>query len=244
MRRIGPWLGIGLMGMLLAGCSTLGLSQRETRAQNYATYVYALYDRQEAQQTPAASTPPQAPLKMAVAQIGEVAPPQAMLAALQQEVGLVRTVQGIPGIFELERTDQGQPNRPTESASDIRQRASTQIQQMLRVARDLGTDYLFLYGGSVDYGARPTSWSLLDLTIVGGYVIPSQELKGTSRVSGALVDVASGCVVLLVSADAQRWTHVTTASLEGAQDRFVDGLREEAITKLTTQFVQRLRAVT
>lgn len=240
MKRILQLVGLGVLALVLSGCVTTGLSTRETRGQNYSTYLYALYDTPASLETSARPTVKR-PAKVAVAQIGEVAPPQKVLEVLRREAGLFRTVEGIPGIFELERTDRWSGTEPQEPPEASRQRAQAQVKQMVRFARDLGMDALFLYGGSIDYGTRQTSWSLLDLTIIGGYVLPSQEMKGTARASGALVDVGSERVVFVVNAESQQLRHTTTASVEGAQDRFVDALREETITKLTQQFVERLR---
>lgn len=240
MRRTLRLCAVGALAVVLTGCVTTGLSTRETRGQNYSTFLYALYDTQEPMDTTSHPTV-KLPVKVAVAQIGEVAPPQAMLEALRKDVGLFRTVEGIPGVFELTRTDRWEPGNAPESAQDAKSRAQAQVTQMVRVAKDLGMDALFLYGGSMDYGARQTGWAVLDWTIVGGYVVPSQELKGTARASGALVDVSSGRVLFVVSAEAQQRRHAATLTVEGAQDRLLDTLREETITTLTRQLIERLR---
>lgn len=232
-------VGIGLCGVFAAGCITTGLSTRETRGHNYSTYLYALYDGADS----TAGTRPtlHLPAKVALAQIGEVAPPQAMLEALQQEVGLFRRVEGIPGVFDLERTDgwHGQPIQ--EKPEESRQRAQSQIRQMVRFARDLGMDYLFLYGGSIDYGSRETPWTLLDLTLVGGYLIPSHEMSGTARASGALVDLATERVLFVVSAESSHQDHAATALVDGKRDRFLETLRDETVSELTQQLLERLR---
>src|SRR3954453_2944754 len=73
--------------VLLAGCATGGLSPRETAQQNYSSFVYSLYDmpapagaREETSRTPARLV---LPARVAVVQVGEVAPPQAFLAKLR-----------------------------------------------------------------------------------------------------------------------------------------------------------------
>lgn len=245
MKRVVQVSGLGVLMVALSGCTTTGLSTRETRGQNYSTFLYALYDGQEAVDSavrPALQGVVKLPAKIAVAQIGEVAPPQRMVEALQREVGLFRMVQGIPGVFELERTDRwyGQSSEPSAEA---RARAQTQVTQMLRVAKDLGMDALFLYGGSIDYGTRQTELSVLDLTIVGSYLVPSQELKGTARSSGALVELASGRVVFVVSAEASAKEYAATFNVEGAHDHLLDTLREATITKLTRRFIERMQVL-
>jgi len=82
--------------LAISGCSA-GLSPRETRTQNYPAFILSLYDYPRPA-TPA--QPPTLPMRIAVAQIGEIAPPQAVLDHLRRQSGLFTRVEGIPGVFE------------------------------------------------------------------------------------------------------------------------------------------------
>ena len=85
-----------LFGALAAGCS-FGHSRNERPAQNYPTFIMSLYDNP----TPAPrSGAPVAPMRVAVAQVGELAPPQAMLEHLRQNPAMFQRVEGIPAVFD------------------------------------------------------------------------------------------------------------------------------------------------
>jgi len=73
-----------LMLIALTGCES-HLSPRETRTQNYSAFIFSLYDNPK---PIAPSTPPTVPMKVAVAQVGEIAPPQLMLDRLRQRGGM------------------------------------------------------------------------------------------------------------------------------------------------------------
>ena len=79
---------------LLAGCETTGFSPRETPMVSYPNYILSL------ESGPASPTgAPQkiiAPIRLAVAQIGEDAPPEALLDKLAGKKTLVASVDGLP----------------------------------------------------------------------------------------------------------------------------------------------------
>jgi len=57
-----------LLVVCAAGC-TQGLSARETRTQNYSSFIMSLYDQPLQQAQPAALV---APMRVAIAQVGEL----------------------------------------------------------------------------------------------------------------------------------------------------------------------------
>ena len=85
-----------LLVLSIAGCSS-GLSPRETRTQNYPAFIMSLYENPK---PPQPAPPPTLPMRIAIAQIGEIAPPQAMLDHLRQRGELFSRVEGIPAVFE------------------------------------------------------------------------------------------------------------------------------------------------
>src|SRR3954471_24177007 len=90
------YLFTSMLMVCAAGC-THGLSERETRTQNYSAFILSLYDQPVQQARPAALV---APMRVAIAQVGELAPPQAMLTQLRNKPELFMRVEGIPGVFE------------------------------------------------------------------------------------------------------------------------------------------------
>src|SRR5688572_1613530 len=82
--------------LLIAGCAS-GQSRHERPAQTYPTFILSLYDDPKPQPR---SAPPVAPMRVAVAQVGELVPPQAMLEHLRQSKAMFQRVEGIPAIFD------------------------------------------------------------------------------------------------------------------------------------------------
>src|ERR1039457_3462780 len=77
---------------LIAGCETTGLSPREHSGADYPNYILALPSKP----SPDAVKKVVTPIRLAVAQVGEAAPPKQMLDKLQNENGLVLSVVGLP----------------------------------------------------------------------------------------------------------------------------------------------------
>jgi hypothetical protein len=217
--------GIGL----LAGCETTGLSPRETSNVGYPNYILSL-------QSGPASTPQKivAPIRLAVAQVGEDAPPASLLDKLAGQKTLVASVTGLPlpdgGVFTFAR-----PGRPE---SDY----ASRVKAVCGLAQAAGADYVLIIGGSLDSWEQHNSLSALDLTIVGGAVVPGARIHVEGRGAGTLISTATCRPVLFVSADSH------TAGM--SPDFLVDGktaaldarARDELAAKLGDQFLNRLTA--
>ena len=65
-----------IIGMTFCGCHRGGLSPREQGNTNYTVYLMSLYDNANAGAAPVQAQGLRLPARLAVAQIGEVAPPQ------------------------------------------------------------------------------------------------------------------------------------------------------------------------
>src|SRR4051812_44670564 len=87
---------------VLTGCSTSGLSPREVRGRDYSSYVYAMYrPADDRLAVPMVSRPLTTPARVAVAQIGEVAPPSEMLDRLRKNPAVFKSVEPVSGMTEL-----------------------------------------------------------------------------------------------------------------------------------------------
>jgi hypothetical protein len=253
LRGVKRGVTMGAVVLILSGCATTGLSPREpvtgqaaggrgsatAGVPTYTTYIYSLYNTADAPSAPAARAALHLPARIAVAQIGEVAPPAGMLEALRKETGLVAAVEPMPGVFDGEGAV---PAATTENLSPTQRLARAQTQRMRRYARDLGMDYLFLFGGTIDYDSNATGLSVMDLTIVGAFVVPSKEIVAAGRTSGALVDVNSGHLVRLVTADAQGKHLASTAAREGDQEKMLHAMRQDLAGKLTARLIEQLKS--
>ena len=244
-----PHVALGVLVLVLAGCETTGLSPREVRGQDFSTYVMALYEPPVAAprgapqpgryETPA---PLRLPLRVAVAQVGEVAPPQAVLDVLRKDPSAFASVQPTPGAAEFHGESAYAASRATDPAGQVRRAAQQHLERMRRYARDLGAEYLFLYGGTIDHATTGTPLGAADLTIVGAFLVPSKRIAGVARASGALIDVRSGRVVVSVSADAEDTRLAPSFSREAGELKMLKTLRDDVVVKLSGQLAARVKS--
>jgi rhombotail lipoprotein len=224
-----------LMLILITGCES-HLSPRETRTQNYSTLILALYDNPK----PAAQTTAlTAPMKLAIAQVGEIAPPQAMLDHLRSQPQLFSRIEGLPGVFE-ELAYQFNPRGQT---TIDRQQMRDRVERLQRLSRDLGMDYLFLYGGSIDHYVRENPLQVLDLTIVGAFVVPSRQVRAVGKAAGALIDTRSGAIVFITSAESQETALASATTENGKEKKVLETTRDALTVRLADQLVERCREV-
>lgn len=222
----------------LAGCESSGLSPREVRGQDYASYVFSMYEPGDATASAGERKPIATPAKIAVAQLGEVGAPQKMVESLQAERATFARVDSVPGVMAVAYTH-GQTATMYDQA--VRQNVQEHADRIRRIARDLGADYLFLYGGTVDHATTSTPLSLMNATIVGIWLVPSEKIEASARASGSLIDVRSGRVVLSVSADAQDERLSPTAATEGDNIKVLKAVRDEVVLKLGEALTARVK---
>ena len=234
----------------LAGCASSGLSHREVRGQDYATYVFAMTEPAPGTVSPGLgalagdvdATQPARPLKtparVAVAQLGEVAPPLAMMEKLRAEPELFSSVQPIPGLMDVaaEMDPRGKPHDYSAQKN-----AQAHAARMRKYARDIGADYLFLYGGTIDRATTASPLILANATIVGAFVVPGEVIQATARASGSLIEVQSGRVVLSVAADGHERKRASSVAREGDEIKVMETLRDEVIDELAEQLKARLK---
>ena len=224
-----------LMFIALTGCES-HLSPRETRTQNYSAFIFSLYDNPK---PIAPSGPPTVPMKVAIAQVGEIAPPQLMLDHLRQRGELFARVEGIPGLFEELYCNN---NQGTLNASE-RQQVRDRVSRLQRLTQDLGMDYLFIYGGSIDHYVRENPLQVFDWTIVGAYVVPSREVRAIGKAAGALIDARSGAVVFITSADTEKTGLASASTKDGKEMKVLEDTRESLHLRLADQLSARCKEV-
>ena len=251
LRRPRRSVSLVALAAVLAGCTSSGLSPRETDRQNYSSLVYSLYELPatpaDAADAPLAAPPKLArPARVAVAQVGEVAPPQALLAKLRGRPDLFSRVESISGTTAPIGPGGEFPQQAAYSspAPGSQEQVRLDVSRMRRMARDMGMDCLLVIGGTMDYATHGNGLAILDLTIVGAFVVPSKEITAKATAAGALVDVESGRVVLTASADAGKGGLASTATQEGGELNVLRQARDEVVDKLADSVVaqcQRLQ---
>lgn len=209
--------------MVLCGCESSGLSPREMPGRTQSAYLYSMYDGLGSIEHSGPVRPLKLPANVAVVQVGEVAPPDTMMNALRKDPAVFARVETLPGTDSPQSDCNTSPNRPP-----IRPSMNT----LRQAAEDAGMDYVLLVGGSIDHGSSGTPLSLFDVTIVGGFIVPSRETRAIAKASAALVDVKSGRVMVSSSAEAKKSSLVPTASVEGERPRILEAVRDDVVGKL------------
>ncbi len=174
-----------------------------------------------------------------MAQLGEVTPPSEMLGELSGRADLFKSVQAINGVTPpASYRDRHHDHRGAEAVA-----VQDHLRSMLSLSRDLGADYLLIYGGTVDTTDRGGPLSLLDLTIVGAFVVPSNKLKAEARASAVLIDTCTERPVATASADADNVSFSASVGKEGRQVEQLRRVRDKTIDELTLQILSRFEAL-
>ena len=220
----------------LAGCSYDSPYSREDSGRDFSSYLYSI-------DTPVNASPDARPgrlflpANLAVAQIGEVAPPSRFLDALRGHADLFARVEPISGAAGV-----GYDVRPVDckdGTTVAQERARLEMARMQRVAREMGMGHLLLIGGTIDQATKENGLAILDLTVVGAFVVPSKQVDAQARASGALIDLESGRVVLFASADASRARLASTATRGAGEIDVERDARNEVMARLATQLIQQ-----
>ncbi|HSV43233.1 MAG TPA: hypothetical protein VLJ10_01635 [Candidatus Bathyarchaeia archaeon] len=237
MNRQGIKMLAGMMALVMvcSGCYTTGLSMHETGKYNYSNFVYSLYEGRQTSSRKQITF--NSPIKLGVAQVGESSVHSVMMDALEEEKGLFTKVVSLPlgGI---------QGNRYGSDHQDIN--ISDRVRKLCLLAEDMGLDYVFLFGGSAESGQQTMLPAILDITIVGMFIVPSQKVVLESKASGALIDVKDRSVIFMVSADQKVKKMYPTALSPAASygndgSAFYSTQREILIGKLAEEFTEKVK---
>jgi hypothetical protein len=225
----------------VVGCSSQGLSSRETGMQTYSEIVHPAAPNPvpvagirrsdsiaaDLSQNALPATGPvhlEFPARVSVVQVGEISPPQSMLAALRSHRELFQSVSSQPGTFDQSR--EGDPHDRLES--------------MRNLASNLGSRYLLVFGGNIDAGNQVTGLAVFNLTIVGCFIVPSTAVAVSGKSAGSLVDVSTGRVLMNFSADTKGTGLVPTAFAENTQTASVDRAKDALVQNLTTDIINQM----
>jgi len=231
---------VGIIALALAGgCSSSGLSPHEAGRQSYPMLMYTAAEPDAA---PTGPTSIRTPARVAVAQVGEVAPPQAMVDGLRAHPELFRRVVPVSGTFvgpggvdDGPTYWNGRAAAPADNGA--KPTAADQLARMRSMAAGLGMDYLLVFGGTIEHGNQGSGLELLDLTIVGAFVVPSHGVTVTGRAAGSLIDVHTGQIVMDYSAEARGTGAAPSAFVDNVEETGVRANRDELVRKLTADVV-------
>ena len=228
---------VTVLALAGGGCSQSGLSPHEGGRQSYPMLMYTAagpYDDN------AKAVSVRTPTKVAVAQVGEVAPPQAMLDGLRGHPELFRRVVPVTGVFTAVDADAPPRSSAPGDPPAVAVAQANQLPRMRAMAAGLGMDYLLVFGGTIDHGEQGSGLQLLDLTIVGAFVVPSHGVTVNGRAAGSLIDVHTGQVVMNFSAEAKGSGAAPSAFVANVEEGSVLKNRDELIQKLTADVVGQM----
>lgn len=218
---------------LLAGCETTGLSPRESAGATYPNYILSLQH--------GGTNAPQkvsVPIRLAVVQIGEAAPPEAMLDKLIQKKNLVTSVIGLPLPGDTINFNLYRNNNGADFQNSV---YSARVKTICGLARSMGADYVFLFGGNLDSWQENNFSSAFDITIIGGTLFPGATIHIEGKAAGALISTETCQPVFFVNAE-KRDSALSPDFLVGGKtaglrvkvrDGLVVGLNDQLINKLT-----------
>jgi hypothetical protein len=158
-----------------------------------------------------------------------------MLDSLRREPGLFAEVYSIPAAAALVM-----PRRHLDGSGAPEDPARQQVDALCSMARNLGADYLFLFGGTIDRSTVRNGASVLNLTIVGAFFVPSREVQGEGKATGALVDLKTRRIVYLVSAATEQKRFAAAVTEEAAQLDLAHSVRDKLTAELSSELIKRL----
>lgn len=218
---------------LLAGCETTGLSPREVSGASYPNYILSL----QSSGSDAPAQKPVVPIRLAVAQVGEAAPPDTILDKLAGQKTLVSSAIGLPLPGDRDNYSYYNYNRRIEPKEED---YAARVRAVRGLARAAGADYIFLFGGNIDSWQNRNPLAVLDITIVGSAVMPGSRINIEGKGAGVLINVETGEPVIFVSAEAKD----SALSPDGLADGKTTGMRvqvrDELIGKLSDELLKKL----
>jgi rhombotail lipoprotein len=221
----------------LAGCESSGLSPREAGARTVSSSLHALYDvpLPAGEHRPARLT---LPTSVAVVQVGETAPPTSFLNALRARPDLFTRVEGLSGASGIAAFR----HYPNDSTVTAQSEARRDVERLQQIARDMGMNHLLLVGGTIDQVTKDNNLAVLDLTIIGAFVLPSKQVEAEARASGALVDLESGRVALVASAGTSKSRGASTATQSAGKIDVLRDARDEVLEKLAADVIKQCQS--
>lgn len=217
-------LGFMVMMVACSGCYTTGLSLREKGEHTYSNYILSLYNEER---LAVAVSDLCWPLRLAVAQIGEGAPHQDFMQIIEESQLPVRDLIGVPA--------GGSDGDKKEDRAEV----ESVMKKMMQLARAQGAEYLVVYGGSAEVGEESTPLSLMDMTIVGGFIFNGQKIQANSRAMGALIDLKTGQLVFTVNAQ-RKDSYAYPTLLYGRGKNALSGFRDQLVKDLAGKLVVKL----
>ncbi len=113
--------------------------------------------------------------------------------------------------------------------------------RLRHIAAQQGLDYIFAYSVETVSDDVSTGLGILDLTLIGGYIIPSKDILAKVTLSGALIDVTTGHIhASLVGHGRNRGTS-PTQKRRRKRHAIEQRAKDAAVRELADQAAQTLK---
>lgn len=217
------------------GCySTSGLNRSEG-VDGYAKLVHALPQIAKQPAGGVQDTSVKFPIRLAVAQLGEMAVPEAALDPLRKRPDLFQSVISVP-LQSIDRPTVPVPgyvlsdNSVYAFARDAVPPRSTEAIDKLKSTIDLavasGADHLFIIGGQVEHKVQGNKLDILEYLILPSFIVPTQNVETNIRVAGTLVRCADGQILRTINVDDQETTIARKLWVSDAQFEQAESMRD------------------
>lgn len=110
-----------------------------------------------------------------------------------------------------------------------------------RAAQQQGLDYVLVYSVNAQADNIGTAFSLLNLTIVGAYIVPTRDIEAQVTLSAAFIDVASGHIHATFVGHGQDGGVAPARRAKRAKASFVQEATDTAVIELAQEASQTLR---
>jgi len=166
------------------------------------------------------------PFHLVVAQAGALQPDSRLLNELKRFKKLYRVISFLPAAPELRNFGKEVAQRDPE--------------ELIKLAEGLGGDLLFLVGGKIETQSARTPISVLDLTVIGHYLIPSNKIKTKGSVMAAVIDIADRKLIMTVEEGIEKSKISPSVSRHSNTDELNDKTIGRLLQSIAIKFSNRL----
>jgi hypothetical protein len=227
-----------LIGGIACGAGCESSSGRDAPGPDYAAAVFSMSGPSTGGASPTTGPAQPAlsiPIKLSVTQLGELSPPQWALERLRKDSAVFASVEIVPS----STGDRGDHLIAAQQPTTV----PTRGERMRRYAGQAESNYLFVYGSTVDHSINSTSLSVADLTVIGAFVVPGQKVSASAIVTGSLIEVASGRVIFTISADQDQSKLSPAAQRDADEEALIRAVRKQAIAALLDRLEARVKEI-
>lgn len=222
--------------VLLTGCYTTGLSSRDPGGRGYDRMVYGYMNRQSPEANADTPAEIELPVRLAVAQAGELAPPSELTEGLQAYPDTVRRV--IPLSLPAET---GPHYGRRESEESIEKRFSRRVDTLLRLARDQRADQLMILGGRVESRSVKSPLEIVNLLILPCFIVPTQKVEVDAHAAALVLDVKTGGVLATLGASTSASAFRPAAYARQAHTTLAKEQKPQLAEDLAREYVHAIR---